>query len=201
MTLPPEHAKAKAYLLEKGTQAPVAQIRERVADAFAAVEGLLDGVTESRARRAPGGGEWSVHEILDHLVATHPLALEEMRALLESRHSPVSPIPAGLQSADPFARRWDDLRGELASHPRGRARRAREGARPADPGSRAHHHGDQYATARRYRDPDAVGRGVRLEGLRHHLPAPRARSPGPGETGPARPRGLTGSTLRVDFKV
>ena len=36
-----------------------------------------------------------------------------MRALLENRHSPVSPIPAGLQSADPAARRWDDLRDEL----------------------------------------------------------------------------------------
>jgi hypothetical protein len=54
-----------------------------------------------------------VHEILDHLVATHPLALAEMRALLDSRHSTVSPIPAGLQSADPAARQWDDLRGEL----------------------------------------------------------------------------------------
>ncbi len=113
MTMPPEHAKAKAYLLEKGTQSPVAQIRGRVADAFAALDGLLDGVPESQARRSPGAGEWSVLEILDHLVETHPRALEEMRALLENRHSPVSPIPAGLQSADPAARRWDDLRGEL----------------------------------------------------------------------------------------
>ena len=113
MTMPPEHAKAKAYLLEKGTQAPVAQIRERVADAFTALDSFLDGVTATQARRPPGGGEWSVHEILDHLVVTHPRALEEMRALLENRHSPVSPIPAGLQSADPAARRWDDLRGEL----------------------------------------------------------------------------------------
>ena len=113
MTLPPEHAKARAYLLEKGSHAPVAQIRERVADAFAALETLLGGVTEHQARRAPGTGEWSVHEILDHLVETHPRALEEMRALLENRHSPVSPIPARLQSADPTARRWDDLRGEL----------------------------------------------------------------------------------------
>ena len=113
MTMPPEHAKAKAYLLEKGTQAPLTQIRERVADAFAALENLLDGVTERQARRGPGEGEWSVHEILDHLVETHPRALEEMRALLENRHSPVSPIPAGLQSANPAARRWDDLRGEL----------------------------------------------------------------------------------------
>ena len=33
MTMPPEQVKAKAYLQEKGTQAPVAQIRERVQDA------------------------------------------------------------------------------------------------------------------------------------------------------------------------
>ena len=33
--------------------------------------------------------------------------------LFRSRHSPVSPIPAGLQSADPWARGWDDLRDAL----------------------------------------------------------------------------------------
>jgi hypothetical protein len=113
MTVPPEHVKAKAYLREKGTLAPLAQIRERVADAFAALDALLDDVTESQARRAPGGGEWSVQEIVDHLIVTHALALDEMRALLENRHSPVSPIPAGLQSAAPLARRWDDLRSDL----------------------------------------------------------------------------------------
>jgi hypothetical protein len=113
MSTPPEHSRARAYLLEKGTRAPVAQIRARVADTFAALEALLDGVDERQARRAPVSGAWSVHEILDHLVETHPRALDEMRALLENRHSPVSPIPAGLQSADPAARGWDDLRAEL----------------------------------------------------------------------------------------
>jgi hypothetical protein len=111
--MPPEQIRAKAYLSEKGTRAPVAQIRERVGDAFAAMETLLAGVTPAPARRAPGGGEWSVHEVLDHLVETHPLALTEMCALLEDRHSPVSPIPAGLQSAAPLARSWEDLRGAL----------------------------------------------------------------------------------------
>ena len=204
MTLPPEHVKAKAYLLEKGTQTPVAQIRERVADAFAALESLLDGVTESQAHRAPGGGEWSVHEILDHLVATHPLALEEMRALLESRHSPVSPIPAGLQSADPAARRWDDLRGELR----------RLHADVLDVLGKAP---DRMTDVRApiimvintrqadgRREGDGVGRGVRLEGLRHHLPAPRARSSGPGETGAPRPRGPPRRhrlTRRVNFTI
>ena len=113
MTMPPEQLRAKTYLREKGTEAPVAQIRERVADAFAALDALLDGVTERQARGRLGAGEWSVHEIVDHLVETHPRALEELRALLENRHSPVSPIPAGLQSADPWARSWDDLRAAL----------------------------------------------------------------------------------------
>jgi hypothetical protein len=113
MTTPPEQTRACLYLKENGTEAPVARIRERVADAFAALETLLDGVTESQARRRPRDGEWSVQEIVDHLVETHPRALAEMRALLENRHSPVSPIPAGLQSPDPWARSWDDLRRAL----------------------------------------------------------------------------------------
>jgi hypothetical protein len=113
MTMPPEQVKAKAYLREKGTDAPLAQIRERVADAFTTMEAVLDSITESQAGQPPGGGEWSVHEVVDHLVETHPRALEEMRALMDNRHSPVSPIPAGLQSARPMARRWDDLRASL----------------------------------------------------------------------------------------
>jgi hypothetical protein len=113
MTMPPEQLKALAYLKDKGTDAPVAQIRERVADAFSTVETVLDSVTERRAARPPGGGEWSVHEVVDHLVETHPRALEEMRALMDNRHSRVSPIPAGLQSARPMARRWDHLRASL----------------------------------------------------------------------------------------
>jgi hypothetical protein len=113
MSTLPEQVRARSYLRDNGTEAPVARIRDRVADAFAALDALLDGVTEPQARRRPREGEWSVQEIADHLVETHPRALAEMRALLENRHSPVSPIPAGLQSADPWARSWDDLRRAL----------------------------------------------------------------------------------------
>jgi hypothetical protein len=113
MTTRAEQDRARAYLLERGTRAPVSRIRPRVADAFAAMDGLLEGVAEAQARRAPGPGEWSVQEVVDHLVETHPLALREMRALLENRHSPVSPIPAGLQSAAPLARPWQELRARL----------------------------------------------------------------------------------------
>jgi hypothetical protein len=113
MTIPTEQTRARTYLREKGTEAPVARIREQVMEAFAALDRMLEGVPEARARRRPRDGGWSVHEVVDHLVETHPRALEELRALLEDRHSPVSPIPAGLQSADPAARAWPDLRAEL----------------------------------------------------------------------------------------
>ena len=115
MRMPPEQVKALAYLKERGTETPVAQIRERVAAAFATMDALLESVTEAQAAQRPGDGEWCVHEVVDHLVETHPRALEEMRALMDDRHSPVSPIPAGLQSARPMARRWGDLRASLRS--------------------------------------------------------------------------------------
>ena len=41
MTLLPEQVRAKTYLRENGTEAPIARLRERVADAFAALDGLL----------------------------------------------------------------------------------------------------------------------------------------------------------------
>jgi hypothetical protein len=113
MTMPAEQVKAMAYLKERGTDAPLAQIRERVADAFATMDTLLDSVSAAQAGKRPGDGEWSPHEVVDHLVETHPRALEEMRALMDGRHSPVSPIPAGLQSAHPMARSWSDLRAAL----------------------------------------------------------------------------------------
>ena len=51
-----------------------------MAEAFATMETLLEGVTPAQARRAPGGGEWSVHEILDHLVETHPRFVRRVNA-------------------------------------------------------------------------------------------------------------------------
>jgi hypothetical protein len=113
MTMPAEQVKAMRYLKERGTEAPVRQIRERVADVFATMDAVLESVSKTQAGKRPGEGEWSVHEVVDHLVETHPRALEEMRALMAGRHSPVSPIPAGLQSANPMARSWDDLRASL----------------------------------------------------------------------------------------
>jgi len=113
MTLRPEQIKAREYMHEKGTRLPAAEIRERVAAAFSAVEAALDGLGEAEARQRALGGEWTIQEVVDHLVETHRPSLVELRDLLENRRPMGGPIPASLQSADPMARSYGDLLGDL----------------------------------------------------------------------------------------
>lgn len=112
-TLRPEQLKAREYFEQKGSRLPVTQIRERVAASFVAIEEALAAVGEADARRRPAPGEWSVHEVVDHLVVTHRPTIGELHDLLAGQSPAGPPIPAGLQSADPMARRWPDLLVEL----------------------------------------------------------------------------------------
>ena len=113
MTLRPEQVKAQEYLHQKGTLLPVAQIRERVGAAFAALEVLLDGVTEAEARVRAIPGEWTIQEVVDHLIETHRPSLDELRDLLQNRRPAAGPIPASLQSVEPMGRRYGDLMSAL----------------------------------------------------------------------------------------
>ena len=101
------------YLRDKGTKLTAAKVHERVAAGFAALEAFLDGVTEAEARVRALPGEWTVQEVVDHLVETHRPSLEELHGLLAGRRPMGEPIPAGLQSRDPLARPWGELLGEL----------------------------------------------------------------------------------------
>jgi hypothetical protein len=109
MTLRPEQIRAQEYLRQKGTGLPAAQIHERVGAAFAAMDALLDGVSEAEARARPIPAEWTVQEVVDHLVETHRPSLEELRDLLADRRPRGGPIPAALQSPDAMERRYADL--------------------------------------------------------------------------------------------
>jgi len=113
MALRPEQIKAKEYMHQKGTLLPAAQVHERVGAAFAAMETLLDGVGEAEARARAIPGEWTVQEVVDHLVETHRPSLDELRDLLEDRRPAGGPVPASLQSADPMGRRYGDLVSDL----------------------------------------------------------------------------------------
>jgi hypothetical protein len=105
----PEQIKAREYLHARGTLLSAAQIRERVGAAFAALEAGLDGITESEARQRAIPSEWTVQEVVDHLIETHRPSLDELRDLLADRRPAGGPIPASLQSADPMGRGWKDL--------------------------------------------------------------------------------------------
>lgn len=109
----PEQVRAREYLDAMGTRLPAPKVRERVAAGFAALEAFLDGVTDAEARLRGLPGEWSIQEVVDHLVETHRPSLEELRDLLAGRRPDGDPIPAGLQSREPLARPWIELLGEL----------------------------------------------------------------------------------------
>jgi len=109
----PEQLRAREYLHQKGTLLPASEIHERVGAAFAAVEALLDGVKAEEARTRSIPGEWTVQEVVDHLVMTHRPSLDELRDLLADRRPPGEPIPAGLQSPDPMGRPFSELVGAL----------------------------------------------------------------------------------------
>jgi hypothetical protein len=97
---------AGEYLRRHGTEARPAVIHERVAAAFTAVGRLLDTVSPAAAPVRAIAGEWSVQEIVDHLLETHRPGVDELRCLLAGQSPPGDPIPAGLQSKAPRLRPW-----------------------------------------------------------------------------------------------
>jgi hypothetical protein len=109
----PEQIKAREYLYRKGTLLAPNVIHERVSAAFRATEEFLGGVLEAEAGRRPEPGEWSVQEVVDHLVLTHRPSIEELRCLLRGERPAGGPIPASLMSRAPLDRPWAELVGEL----------------------------------------------------------------------------------------
>jgi hypothetical protein len=91
--------KAREYLYANGTSAPLPSLRKRVGQAFERLETFLESVDAARAARVAWAGEWSLHEIADHVVETHRPSLAELRALLAGRRPAGGPVPAALQSA------------------------------------------------------------------------------------------------------
>jgi hypothetical protein len=106
--------KAREYLRTRGTEVAPAVIHERVAAAFSALTELLEKVSPDVVTRRTLPGEWTIQEIVDHLLETHRAGLDELRCLLAGQSPPDPPIPAGLQSKAPLLRPWPWLCAELA---------------------------------------------------------------------------------------
>ncbi len=106
-------ARAREYFLKNGTQATASTIRARTGAAFEALERFLDAVPSALAARGTIEGEWTIHEVVDHLVESDRPTLDELWCLLAGQRPPGEPIPAGLQSKAPFTRPWPWLLREL----------------------------------------------------------------------------------------
>ena len=106
-------SKARDYFETKGTLMSASSIRERIAEAFCTLESFLEPISATTAARAGLPGEWTIQEVVDHLVETHRSGLDELWCLLAGRRPPGEPIPASLQSKSPLHRPWPWLRSEL----------------------------------------------------------------------------------------
>lgn len=108
----PEQIRALAYLRRRGTEAPVEEVRARVAATYGAVEALVDAVPAAIAREHRSTSGWCIQEVADHLLESDRPALGQLARLLAGE-SVDAPIPASLQSAQPHDRDWSELRAEL----------------------------------------------------------------------------------------
>lgn len=111
----PEQLAALDFARRRGSEATVEAVRSLAARAFAALDALLEGVDEETARRRPESGGWSVQEVADHLVISHERAAEQLASLLAGRAPEGGPVPAGLQSEDPFTVAWPEMRRRVAA--------------------------------------------------------------------------------------
>jgi len=105
--------KAREYFRTKATPLTVSEVRARIAEPLRACDELLTPLSAGQAARSTIPGEWTVHEIVDHLVETYRPGLDELWCLLAGRRPPGEPIPASLQSRAPLLRPWSWLLGEL----------------------------------------------------------------------------------------
>lgn len=107
-----EQLRALAYVRKRGTLAPLAAIRARVAGTYTELEALVESVPAEVARARPADAGWSVQEVVDHLVESERPAAAQLESLLAGRDVD-EPIPAGLLSDDPLGRDWPDLQRDL----------------------------------------------------------------------------------------
>jgi DinB superfamily len=112
MSLYPEQQRALTYAQKRGTDAPLVDIRGRVAGTFEAFEALVEAIPPDVARERREASGWSVQEVVDHLVESDGRALDQLAHLLAGQDDD-EPIPASLQSEKPLDLDWPALLGEL----------------------------------------------------------------------------------------
>lgn len=111
MTEQDEQQKLQGYLRAQGAKLSAEQIRDRILEAADEFLGVVEAVGEPVARKSPEAGEWSLAEVLDHVVFT----LERITGVIDglvSGRKPPAPIETGATSGI-AALPWPELLARL----------------------------------------------------------------------------------------
>ena len=107
-------ARLMAHIRSRGTDADPAAVHQKLSGTYAQFDGLLAGLSAEAATAAPSPGEWSVRDVVDHLLESERAGLDELRCLVAGEVPPGPPIPASLRSKAPQHRPWPWLLAEMA---------------------------------------------------------------------------------------
>lgn len=102
-----------AHVRSRGTDASPAAVHEKLAGAYATFDRLIAQLSADTATGVPGPGEWSVHDVVDHLLETERLNLDELRCLVVGERPPGPAVEANLRSRAPHRRSWPWLVREI----------------------------------------------------------------------------------------
>ena len=106
-----EQQKLQGYLRAQGAKLSAEQIRDRIQEAADEFLGAVDGVGEPVAKKSPAAGEWSLAEILDHVIHTLERIIGVMGGLVAGR-KPSAPLEIGATSGI-AALPWPELLARL----------------------------------------------------------------------------------------
>src|SRR3990170_7514046 len=92
-----EQQKLEGYLRSQGAKLSAEQVRDRIQEASDEFLGVVQGAPEALVRKAPAAGEWSLAEVLDHVVFTLERITGVIGGLVAGRKPP-APLEIGATS-------------------------------------------------------------------------------------------------------
>src|SRR3989304_927538 len=92
-----EQQKLEGYLRTHGAKLSAEQVRDRIQEASDEFLGVVQGAPEALVGKAPAAGEWSLAELLDHVVFTLERITGVIGGLVAGRKPP-APLEIGATS-------------------------------------------------------------------------------------------------------
>ncbi len=103
LTIPEDRRAAAIAFVEETAQRPPAEIEAVVRDGHESLLAALDGISESQASFKPGPDDWSVLELMSHVVSTKRIVALLAAALAEGK------LPPGINADSELESRQDGV--------------------------------------------------------------------------------------------